>query len=179
MQYVNTVPLLALLAFATLTDLRERRIPNGLVFGGALVAVLIQWSVAGPAGVGLAAVGWLVCLLCFAPFYASGAMAAGDVKLMAMVGAFLGPVDGFFAVVCTLLVGALIGSGALLIKRLRSRQPVVLAGAESQGAHDAAIAAGDDSEQLGKIPYAAAIAAGAVLVVTQRAWLPSILSGVL
>ena len=57
------------------------------------------WSLAGT-GVGL---------LSLLPLYAIGGMGAGDVKLMAGVGAWLGPWLTLWSFVSTALVGGLLG----------------------------------------------------------------------
>ena len=45
----------------------------------------------GVAGLGSAAGGWLVGCAAFLPFFLLGGMGAGDVKLMAALGAWVGP----------------------------------------------------------------------------------------
>lgn len=101
--------LLALLAVALLSDIRERRIPNQLVVTGLLLGLAGHAWFAGIGGLTIAASGALVGLLCLLPFYALGALGAGDVKLMAMCGAFLGPLQVAAASVASLLVGGVIG----------------------------------------------------------------------
>jgi prepilin peptidase CpaA len=170
---VIAVPLLSILALATLTDLREQRIPNGLSLGGAVLALITQATLFGPSGFALGAAGWALCLICFLPFYIGGGMAAGDVKLMAMVGAFLGPVAGFVAFLCTLGAGAVIG---LLYMGVRAAHTRRCEGAGEPGADDpsagrlahmarttAAIRAAGE----GKIPYASAIAIGTAAAIWQ------------
>lgn len=84
--------LICLVAHAAVTDLALRRIPNALVFSGLLLALLLHmmtgthWA---PATQWLA--GSLAGFFLFLPLYLLRGMAAGDVKLMAMVGAFTGP----------------------------------------------------------------------------------------
>ena len=92
-------------ALACATDLRGARIPNALTLS-AIVAALTFHALA-PAGVGLAAagLGLLVGLLVFFPFFALGAMGAGDVKLMAALGAWL----GWHAAINVALFGAVAG----------------------------------------------------------------------
>jgi prepilin peptidase CpaA len=78
------------LATAVYTDLRTRRIPNwltgaiaaggfGLAFGGGTVTTL------------QALLGLMVGLLLMLPGHVIGATGAGDVKLMAAIGAVVGP----------------------------------------------------------------------------------------
>jgi prepilin peptidase CpaA len=80
----------ALVLAAALCDLARRRIPNQLL--------LLAWAFAGVLHVMLGTGAWLsilggaaVGLVLFLPMYVGGGMAAGDVKLMATVGAVLGP----------------------------------------------------------------------------------------
>ena len=89
--FVVAVPLLAILAVATWSDLRDRRIPNGLSLGGAALGLLVNAVTSGPSGLALAAFGWLLCLLASFRFTSTGGTAGGDVKLMAMVGASSDP----------------------------------------------------------------------------------------
>ena len=101
--------LLALLAVALLSDIRERRIPNRLVVTGLLLGLAGHVWFAGSGGLTIAASGALVGLLCLLPFYILGGLGAGDVKLMAMCGAFLGPLQVVAASVASLIVGGVIG----------------------------------------------------------------------
>jgi prepilin peptidase CpaA len=81
---------------ACVTDLRSRRIPNELTFGAAGLAVLFHATA--PAGAGLmsAATGWLVgAAIMFLPF-ALGGLGGGDVKLLAALGAWVGPVNAIW-----------------------------------------------------------------------------------
>jgi prepilin peptidase CpaA len=83
--------LLLLLCIAAYQDYRSYRISNILVVSGSLLGVLLNTLL--PAGIGLfeSFAGWGVGLLLLLPLYLLRAMGAGDVKLIAMVGAFLGP----------------------------------------------------------------------------------------
>lgn len=81
----------ALALLACVTDLRTRRIPNLLTFGAALAALVFFVVTGGMRGLGLSAAGWVVGLAVFLPFFLLGGMGAGDVKLVAALGAWLGP----------------------------------------------------------------------------------------
>ena len=95
---------------ACVTDLRDGRIPNVLTFGAILLAIVVHAAL--PQGNGLAHVGFglMVGLAVFFPFFALGGMGAGDVKLMAAIGAWLGPALALL----TALHGAIAG-GVLAI----------------------------------------------------------------
>ncbi len=75
---------------ACMVDVRTARIPNALTFT-SLIAGLVDHG-ASPAGHGLlyALGGAGMGLLVFFPVFALGGMGAGDVKLMAALGAWLG-----------------------------------------------------------------------------------------
>jgi prepilin peptidase CpaA len=82
--------LLALVSAAAVHDLRARRIPNRLLLLALAVAVPLQAAGGGAALLsGLAGAGCGLAL--FLPLYLLRGMAAGDVKLLATVGAFAGP----------------------------------------------------------------------------------------
>jgi prepilin peptidase CpaA len=123
--------LIALLLAATVIDVRTRRIPNALVASGTLIALAVH-AIA-PAGDGLFASPWGsigvvqsllgVCagLALFLPLYLLRALGAGDVKLLAMVGAWLGaPLLGG-ATVLTLLAGGAMALFVMVFSRT-SRQ---------------------------------------------------------
>ena len=84
--------LLVLVVSAAVIDLAIRKIPNLLLLGGWLGALGLYGNVAMPgAAIGTALGGALIGFALFLPLYALRGMAAGDVKLMATVGLFLGP----------------------------------------------------------------------------------------
>lgn len=87
------------------TDLRSRRIPNLLTFGAAAGAAGYHFGGAGLAGLGLAAGGWLVGGLMFLPLFALRGLGGGDVKLMAALGAWLGPGAAVWLALYTALAG--------------------------------------------------------------------------
>jgi prepilin peptidase CpaA len=145
-----TVPLLAMLAAATVLDFREHRVPNGLTVGGALVGLLAQSTLPAGGGLVFGVLGLVVCLLSFLPFYVGGGMAAGDVKLMAAVGTFVGPWTGLLACAVSLVIGALIAGMSMRL------------GTELRVFGRAFLVPGGTAR--GRIPYAVAIALGAALV---------------
>ena len=74
-----------------LHDLRNRRIPNYLTFGSAALAIAYAIVTAGWAGLGMALAGWTVGIVLFIPFFLLRGMGGGDVKLLAALGAWVGP----------------------------------------------------------------------------------------
>jgi len=82
---------LAVALAACLTDVRTRRIPNVLTLGAAAGACGYHLAAGGWSGLGTALAGWGVGLLMFLPLFALRGMGGGDVKLLAALGAWLGP----------------------------------------------------------------------------------------
>jgi prepilin peptidase CpaA len=72
-------------------DLATRRIPNVLTFGATFAAVVVHGWTTGWTGAEMSLAGWLVGAAFFFPVFALGGMGAGDVKLIAALGAWLGP----------------------------------------------------------------------------------------
>ena len=116
---ISTLLLLGLLASAALIDLRCHRVPNLISLGGLLLGLGLNTWFLGPGTQGLLAAfgGVLLALLIFLPFYATGGMGAGDVKLMAMVGTFVDPPHALLAAGLSLAAGSLMGLGILLMRR--------------------------------------------------------------
>jgi len=98
--------LLTVLA-AAWTDLRRWRIPNQLLAPSAAAALML--SVFAPGGQGLTAslLGGLVGLMVFMPLYLLKGMAAGDVKLMGVVGLYSGAALTLDIALLTALIGGL------------------------------------------------------------------------
>lgn len=104
-----------LVAQAAVTDLALRKIPNVLIISGLLIAAVLQ-AMAGSLALWLST--WLAGLLAgfclFLPLYLLRAMAAGDVKLMAMVGAFVGPLTALHVALLAYLAGGVMAVLMLL-----------------------------------------------------------------
>jgi prepilin peptidase CpaA len=117
--------LIILLLLATFTDLVRHKIPNAISLGGIAAGFMCQVWFVGAEGLLDGILGLLVGFMMFLPFYAWRAMAAGDVKLMAMVGTFVGPKVALVCVASTLILGmvlafgyiAMSGKGLKLLRR--------------------------------------------------------------
>jgi len=107
---------LGITAVAAVTDWRSRRIPNLLTFP-ALLAGLVYAGVSGWGVLGHAAAGMLVCAAPFVVLFGFAGGGAGDAKLMAAVGAWLGLPLGLLALACVLIAGAVLAIGAMIWQR--------------------------------------------------------------
>ncbi|MDO9618963.1 MAG: prepilin peptidase [Pseudomonas sp.] len=115
-QMVHVIVLLGLLGGAVVSDLRRHRIPNFLVVLGLALGLVGQAYTGGLSGLGDGVLGLLIGFGVFLPLYALGGMAAGDVKLMAMVGAFLTPSGALWAALFSLIAGGLCGFLIVLVR---------------------------------------------------------------
>jgi prepilin peptidase CpaA len=97
-----------LLALACVSDLRTRRIPNVLTLSAAGGAVLFHAVTGGWSAVGWSLAGLFVGALLFFPMFALRGMGAGDVKLLAALGAWLGPGQVAVVALATSLAGGAI-----------------------------------------------------------------------
>ena len=95
-------------AAACITDLHSRRIPNWLTFGAAATALAFHFADAGQAGAQQAAAGWATGLFMFMPLFLLGGMGAGDVKLLAALGAWLGPSAAFWMAIYASMTGGVL-----------------------------------------------------------------------
>ena len=170
------LPLAAVLLAAAWQDVRESRIPNRLVFPGALLGLLLNGLL--PEGEGFlstlpGALGWVagleglgVGLALLLPLYWLGASGAGDVKLLAMAGAFLGPNDVFGAALAIFVAGGVMGLAAAAVKgllpRLFANLKLMLFGVMVKAIGGQAPTVELNGTSVGKLPYAVAIATGTI-----------------
>jgi len=104
-----TIAVLGVACVAVFFDVRDRRIPNLLTFGAALAAVAYAGVYGGWTGIGTSAAGWLAGAALFFPFFALGGMGAGDVKLLAALGAWLGPGESVWVAMFAAMSGGVLG----------------------------------------------------------------------
>ena len=103
---------------ATVVDIRTRRIPNELT--ATMAGIGVGLAATGVSGVSVWAsmAGFALGLLLMMPGHALGATGAGDVKLMAAVGAIVGP----GLVVSAFLFTAIAGGILAILVALRRRR---------------------------------------------------------
>jgi prepilin peptidase CpaA len=99
----------AIAGLGAVIDLRTRRIPNILTFGGAAAAFAYSVHANGLTGLGLSVAGWATGIVLFLPIFIVGGMGAGDVKLLGAVGAWVGPLTALYCALYSVLAGGLLG----------------------------------------------------------------------
>ncbi|MRH44323.1 hypothetical protein GH741_16895 [Aquibacillus halophilus] len=154
--------LFSMLVICVVTDLRTRKIFNKIIFPSLILALLFNAFLLGWPGLISSLLGFLTGLAILLIPYLLGGMGAGDVKLLAVVGAIKGTSFVLVTTVYMAVAGGIIAIGFLLFrkgvfKRLKSifyslcgiryglKIPVA-----SDGLHTT-------------IPYGVAIAGGAVM----------------
>jgi prepilin peptidase CpaA len=115
---IEFVLVLAVL-IATVTDLRARRIPNWLTVGTLVMGFVLNALIAYPSpleGVWLAAKGFALAFALNLVMYMLHMTCAGDVKLLAAVGAMVGCSDFMGIFFLTALIGGVLALVLVLVK---------------------------------------------------------------
>ncbi len=101
-------PMFVLLVGASVHDLRARRIPNLLNLILVLSGLALSFTPMGRVSPGYALAGLLVGFGLTFVMFAIGALGGGDVKLLAGVGAWLGPADVLYVFLAAAVIGMVI-----------------------------------------------------------------------
>lgn len=165
----RTAVLFVLLVMASLSDYHTYKIPNWLTAGGIAFALIYNSAVPFYRDHGFlwALGGMMIGFLIMLPCYALRIMGAGDVKLMAMIGAFLGVTDTVHAVVYSFVAG---GIAALLFAIRTKALARMLGNVKGVTQMMVVSAAGgfkpdlriEPSKSVGKLPYGICISTGTV-----------------
>ncbi len=107
---VEILAAIVILTIAAYIDWKEHRVPNWLTFGGLGFALAYHAAMSGYPGLGYALLGAGVGLATLIVMYALGGMGAGDVKLMAAVGAWVGATATLQAFVWIAVIGGIMGA---------------------------------------------------------------------
>lgn len=161
-----------ILLLAALGDLRTRRIPNRLVVILAVAGFVFsvtQRPVLPGALHGLE--GFFVGLACWLPFYSMGWLGAGDVKLFAAAGVWLGPMKSLEGA----LIGAFVGGVLAVLWMLKSHGVRNAIHTLGMAAGSPGLLSSPTGSEKGRstLPYGVAIAIGAICA----AWIPGQLLG--
>lgn len=172
----------AFLAAAVCSDVQCRRIPNKLILAGLCAGCLLNGALPegngflsvlpGAAGIGAALAGAAVGFCLMLPMYLLRALGAGDVKLMAMTGAFLGPDVIARVALATFIAGGVLSLlVAIRAGRLRcladNLRTMLLAGYFKLAMNEMP-SASSLPDSAGKMPYGVAIAAGTLVCIALK-----------
>ena len=163
-------PLLILMAIGAVIDWRSRRLPNWLTLLTLMVGLGLSIRGATQVGIGQSLAGTAVGFVLLFPAFALGALGGGDVKLLAAVGAWTGPLGVIIVLLLTTVFGGVLSvAQAIQAGKLRAllRNSGLLA---ANLVHVRTLGA-DHIEQTGKrfrsidrpLPYAVPMLAGVVV----------------
>ena len=154
-------PTVIVVVAAAFMDLRSRRIPNWLVLPFLAVGVAALTWRHGWHGLEQSLAGAALGLLIFGVFFWMGGMGAGDVKLCAAIGAWIGPGQLVVALVLTGLAGGVMVLGwavwgGFLKELFTGTGDLIFGGKKREGMKLS-------NSLRRKLPYAPAIAIGTLI----------------
>jgi prepilin peptidase CpaA len=149
-------------------DLRIRRIPNWLNLSGVILGLGLNTFFGSFQGMLHALEGLSLALCIYLPLYALKGMGAGDVKLMAAIGAMTGAGNWLYIFIGTALIGGLASVALVLLRKKMGQTLANLSVILTQLAKGRAPSKQDGSlsihnEKSLKMPHGAIIAAGVCL----------------
>lgn len=153
--------LVIMLIICLITDLNKRKMYNVVLFPALFFALGYHLAVGGWFELGQSLLGFLagLCIL-FIPFTLGG-MGAGDVKLLAVIGAIKGPLFIFYTALGMALAGGIISLIILIYKRqLINLFGRLLSGIKLLFATGGKVVAFDLNREKIMFPYGLAIVAG-------------------
>jgi prepilin peptidase CpaA len=160
----TAIVLFVVLAAAVATDLRSRQIPNLLLLPALCLAFMLHSMSGGINGLITATGGLTLGLAMLLPLYLVGGMAAGDVKLLGVVGSLVGPWAAVVAGLATMMAGAVLGIAFVIWNRMRpaleSRTSHFLTPHTTGMRRTSVPHSSERRNDVTYIPYAPAIAAG-------------------
>jgi prepilin peptidase CpaA len=172
---VSVTPLLILLGIAVALDVRTRRIPNWLTLTIVVTGLANAFVHGTPSSPSQSLLGLLVGFGILIVPYVLGAMGAGDVKMLAGVGAWLGP----WATAQTYVVAAMAGLAIVLVQsivtwrltRLISNSTLIVANFANyaQVGRDAVVVSGRSMQSVDRpLPYAVSTIIGVGVTVAMN-----------
>lgn len=111
----------AVAGVAAVTDMHARRIPNWLCALGLVIGFSLNPFLYGLDGLKHAGYGFGLAMLIYLPLYILRGMGAGDVKLMAAMGAIAGPANWLRIFILTALLGGIIAVFVILYRGFLGR----------------------------------------------------------
>lgn len=166
--HITDYILILVLIVCLITDLRERRIYNKVLFPAIIIALVGSFFYSGWEGFLFSFAGFFVGLgLLLIPFLMGG-MGAGDVKLLATVGAFKGTVFVFYAFLYTAIIGGVLALIILFWKNQWHKRIKYLFLAILLRRHGVEYPLMTQKKAL--YPYGVAIVCGVFLTVGIRGW---------
>lgn len=160
---------------AAVNDVLSRRIPNKIIVVNWLLALALQSAFGGADAIQSALLGTVTGFALFIPFYAVKGMAAGDVKMMMVVGAFSGPALTLNIVLATFIFGGIGAVAVVLYNRktleVARNMRAILISHFLRAVQDGKVTASRDAmafPSIGRMPYGPAIAIATITVLLRQ-----------
>lgn len=159
--HVNLVLPLLITVWISWSDLKTRTIPNFITLSAALAGLIYNLTVSGWGGLADGVLGLLMGFGFLILPYILGGMGAGDVKALAALGAWLGPMDTLMLFCYMAIAGGVMALGVLIWRGLFWQRILNLVLTQDK------ISALTPAQKTPGIPYGVAMALGmGVLVIT-------------
>ncbi|WP_243297122.1 A24 family peptidase [Bacillus litorisediminis] len=152
------------LIVCVITDLRERRIYNKVIYPALVITITLHLIDSGFYGLLMSVQGFAIGMALLLIPYLLGGIGAGDVKLLALIGAVKGTMFVLITAVYMALIGGVLALGVLLFRRgvlVRLKNIFYSLGGLRSGVKIPLAIAKDDYKAT--YPYGLAIAGGAAL----------------
>lgn len=160
-----------MLLICLVTDLKSRKIYNIVIFPSLLLTFFLHFLSGGFSGLGFSFLGFIVGFAILLIPYFLGGMGAGDVKLLALIGAIKGMQFVIVTSIYMALLGGLIGLLVLLFRKGAIQRIKSIIYSLSCFRSGVRLPLFFDKEGLKTTyPYGVAIAGGAVISLFYKGW---------
>ncbi len=123
MEEVIRLSLLVILLTAAATDLTDGKISNRLIVFGMLSGLAFRIYGEGGAGILIFLVHISIPVILFYLLFQMRALGAGDIKLFSVIGSFVSVKELLFMMVCSLFMGAVLGTVKIAYQRVVLGRP--------------------------------------------------------
>ncbi len=114
---MKMIVLLVIVSIAAVTDILIYKIKNMIIICGLISGLYFQISENGRAGILYAAAGIALPVICLWLLFCFRAIGAGDIKLLSVVGCFVGPVRALDCILYAVVIGGVLSLGKMLYRR--------------------------------------------------------------
>lgn len=165
------------LVVAAVIDGLQLKVPNWITYPMIVSGWLYSFAAFGLEGLGWSLLGTVIGLALLLPAYAIGGMGAGDVKLLAGVGAWVWGVVTFYAFCYSAIIGGVIAVAMVLSKKAWSKHSqqfvsIVNEIATVRDPNQLSEIAAERKPRMFLLPYGIPIAIGTILYFAVTGMLP-------
>jgi len=169
---LTTLTLFAFMITCCVVDVRTRRIPNVVSGSAAIIGCALSVLAYGPVGALYSLSGVVVMIALLITPFALGGLGGGDVKMMAAVGAFLGPRLAVLGLAAGMVLGGIVMTIHLvrvgrLAEKLGSLKAMIVSAGITRSAAPLRVTADDPSAI--SLPYSIPLGLGTAAVVVTTA----------